>query len=134
MVLAGFIEIGDLPLVNGVLDFHRIRDRLCMIGFRHDSFMLCAALQKKFSLRLGCPTMDKSFPSHLESQAKSLLRTQRQHFVDIHKWELVLKEVITFDQQLRSYKSMLKKYKVSKFHEVNFKILHRILAMPTIIA
>ncbi len=96
--------------------------------------MICSALQKKFALQLGCVANERVFPEHLKGSVKSVLVLQRQHYTDVHKWELVLKEPVPFDYLLKAFKSMLKKCKISKFHEVNFKIIHRVLATLTIIA
>ncbi len=49
-------------------------------------------------------------------------------------WELALGTHLELIDVWRSYKFMLKKCKISKFFEVNFKILHRILATPALIS
>ncbi len=41
---------------------------------------------------------------------------------------------ITFEEQQKTFHQMLKNCRVSKFHEINFKILHCTLAMPQLIA
>ncbi len=42
-------------------------------------------------------------------------------------------EKISFEEQQLAFKQMLKKCKITKFFDVNFKILHRILAIPALI-
>ncbi len=43
-------------------------------------------------------------------------------------------ETISFEEQQLAFKQMLKKCKITKFFEANFKILHHILATPALIA
>ena len=124
MIAANYVEISDLPTVNSVIDFEAVRTKLTEIGYKQDFFMICSALQKKFALCLGCLVTQQTFPTYLKDTVKSMLALQCQHFTDVHKWELVLKAPLPFDYLQKAFKSMLKQCKISKFHEVNFKILH----------
>ncbi len=85
MGAANYVEMGDLPTVNGVIDFATVRTKLLGMGYRQDFFMICSALQKRFALRLGCPVTQRAFPNHLKGNVKSVLALQRQHFIDVHK-------------------------------------------------
>ena len=76
MIAANYVEIGDLPTVNGVIDFETVRTRLNDIGYRQDFFVICSALQKKFALRLGCPVIQRIFLGHLKDIVKSVLALQ----------------------------------------------------------
>ena len=66
--------------------------------------------------------------------SKKLLAMQRQFLFSLIEWEVALGSTITFKEQQKAFCKMLKNYKISKFHEINFKILHHILATPQLIA
>ncbi len=54
--------------------------------------------------------------------------------INYSAWELALGMQIELIEIWKSFKSMLKKCKITKFYEINFKIFHRILATPMLIS
>ena len=50
------------------------------------------------------------------------------------KWSLILQCTISWEDMLMGFKQMIKLCKINKLQEVNFKILHRILAVPLVVA
>ncbi len=133
MVDVGYIEIGYLPVKGGAIDFRTIQMKLQQAGYVNNIFLLCAALQSKFHAFLGQPVSERLFLSNLYKVAKKVLQIECQHLFDLAKWELHL-GTIDFATQQAAFRSMLHHCKVSKFFEVNFKILHHILATPSLIS
>ncbi len=81
MIQCGFIEIADLPIVNGLLDHRNVQCTLQHNGYRDNVFLLCVALQNKFKHVLGCIPLDKQFPLHLENGAKKLLQVEHSALI-----------------------------------------------------
>ena len=124
MIKSGFVEVADLPIVNGVIDYCQIQYTLQQQGYRENVFLLCAALQTKFKLVLGCLKSDRAFPLYLQIGSKKLLKIQQSIIINYSTWELALGIQIELAEIWKSFKSMLKKCKVTKFYEINFKIFH----------
>ncbi len=133
MVMAGYIEVGVLPVLNGILDFQTIQQRVQAMGFMDNIFLLYSSLQMKFKLQLGRPCSMGTFPCQIYKEAKKLLQTERQFLFDLSQWELLLGP-ISFVQQQNAFKGMLHSCKIIKFFEINLKILHHTLATPSLIA
>ncbi len=134
LVDIGYIEVGDLPVVNGVLDYRSVQMQVQEAGFATNIFLQCTALQKIFGSRLGEDKSSRTFPLELDCQVKKLLQQQRQTFVSMAKWEISIGESILWDESLLSFNHLLKQCKLTKFREFNFKMLHRILATPVVIS
>ncbi len=134
LISADIIEVADLPINNGVIDYKLVQQRVQWTGLADNVILLCMALQKIFSTRLGYLPSDRVFPTYLVSGSKKLLTLQRHFVISLTAWEVALGSLITFEEQQRAFHQMLKNCKVSKFHEINFKILHHILATPQLIA
>ncbi len=69
MVALGYVEIVDLPLKDGVIDYKLIQQTAQHTGYDKNLFLLCSALQHIYSLRLGCLNL-----SHRSLQISRLLR------------------------------------------------------------
>ncbi len=123
----GFVQIGDLPVQGGVIDFRAVQYKLQLAGINENIFLQCAALQQIYGPRLGCSKAVITFPVHLDSSSKKLIRMQHQHYIPMTKWSLVLQCTISWEDMLKGFKQMIKLCKIIKLREVNFKILHRIL-------
>ncbi len=65
---------------------------------------------------------------------KKLLQIECHKMINYMAWELALGTQLELVDIWKSCKFMLKKCKISKFFEVNFKILHLILATPALIS
>ena len=133
MVEVGYVEVGDLPLLHGAIDYRMVQQKLQSVGFIDNVFLLCVALQSKFHLILGRPPSNRVFPVNLHKEAKGLLHVERQHLFDLVQWEVRL-GIIDFPMQQMAFKMMLHQCKITKFFEINFKIFHCILATPALIA
>ena len=92
------------------------------------------SLQEKLKPYLESPIQEISFPEHLSCIAKKLLLVERQHLVSLTKWEIILEQTISFDEQQQAFHNMIHVCKINKFKEVNFKIIHGILATPFLIS
>ncbi len=68
MIACGFVEVADLPINNGLLDYRRVQYTLQQHGYRENIFLLCVVLQSKFKLALGCLPSERQFPLHLERE------------------------------------------------------------------
>ena len=90
MVAIGYVEIVDLPLKDGVIDYKLIQQTAQHAGYDENLFLLCSAIQCIYSLRLGCLKSSRTFPTDLGKSAKKLLKIQRQKFVPVMNWALVL--------------------------------------------
>ena len=133
MVALGYVEVVDLPLKDGVIDYKLIQQTAQHAGYDENLFLLCSAIQHIYGLRLGCLKSSRTFPTDLGKSAKKLLKIQRQKFVPIMNWALVLGQNIEWDKCFKAFKINLHQCRINKFCEVNFKIFHRILATPVII-
>ncbi len=91
MVALGYVEIADLPLKDGVIDYKLIQQTAQHAGYDENLFLLCSVLQCIYSLRLGCLKSSRTFPTDLGKSAKRLLRIQRQKFVPVTNWSPVLR-------------------------------------------
>ncbi len=134
LIAADIIEVADLPTKDGIIDYRYVQQKVQQTGLADNVFLLCMALQKIFSTRLGCLPSDRVFLTHLALGSKKLLTVQRQFLVSLMGWEVALRSPITFEEQQKAFYWMLKHCRVSKFYEINFKILHCILATPQLIA
>ena len=73
LVDIGYVEVGDLPVVNGVLNYRSIQMWVQQAGFAINVFLQCAAIQKIFGSRLGEDKSSRTFPLGLDHQVKKLL-------------------------------------------------------------
>ncbi len=107
MVALRYIKIADLPLKDGIIDYKLIQQTAQHAGHNKNLFLLCSALQHIYQLRLGCLKSSRTFPMDLGKSAKKLLRIQRQKFVPIMNWSLVLRQNIEWDKCLKAFKTNL---------------------------
>ena len=134
MVGAGYVEIADLPVLNGVLDHQEIQQCVQLSGSAENVFLVCAALQHIFCLNLGIPWSECKFPEHLEGCSKKLLAVQCQYLFSLDAWALSLGEEISFVDQQLAFKQMLKKCKFPNFLKLTSRFYTIILATPALIA
>ena len=107
MVALGYIEIADLPLKDGIIDYKLIQQTAQHAGHDENLFLLCSALQQIYQLRLGCLKSSRTFPADLSKSAKKLPRIQRQKFVSVMNWSLILGQNIEWDKCLKAFKTNL---------------------------
>ncbi len=103
-------------------------------GYSENLFLLCLTLQKIFVSQIFFVKSSRMFPVYLEYTVKKLLKIQRQKIVNLTNWSLVLHEQLQWDDCMKLFKQNLYKYRINKLCEVNFKIIHRILATPAVIS
>ncbi len=104
MVQLDFVEIADLPVHDGLIDYRAIQMKAQHSGYGENLFLLCSALQQIYSSKLSCLKSSRTFLTYLGEAAKKLLKIQRQKFILTTKWSLILGIVIEWDHCLRSFK------------------------------
>ncbi len=90
LINVGYIEVGDLPLVNGSIDHEVLQVSSCKQGSKQSVFLISASLQKKFKHQLGWPITDKSFLKQILKHSKVLLKKENWLAPTLTKWELKL--------------------------------------------
>ncbi len=62
LVKAGIVEVGDLPLINGTIDWCKLQSQLQLNGYNYSVFLTASLLQEQFHFKLGWPVSQKLFP------------------------------------------------------------------------
>ncbi len=130
---AGFFTIGDLPFEEGRIDVNQVRSALTSIGFNQSPYLYCCAFQQALKLYYGVPG---TYAPHedLVLKMKMLLHQCTSQMLSLGKWFSFLHKVPYETPQVEQvFHRMLCDCKITKFWDVNYKILARILAMPKII-
>ena len=65
LITLGYIQIGDLPIRDGIIDYRVISMAAQHMGFTENFFLLHAFLQTKLKPYLGCESHPLDFPMHL---------------------------------------------------------------------
>ncbi len=73
MVALDFVEIADLLVIAGLLDYKVLQMKVQHMGFSENLFLLCSVLQWIFSLQLGCLKSNRTFSNILDKESKRLL-------------------------------------------------------------
>ncbi len=130
MCASGFHVGNDLPMVEGNIDYALVCDQVQGV------FLTCYHLQTMF----GCCIPHSVPGSHLPHpelllSMKTLLLKQVSDIPSLVKWDLALGIMPTSKGEAQMiFMRMLKKCKFTKFHEINFKILIRILVTPKMLS
>ncbi len=90
LITLGYVQIGDLPIRDGVIDYWVISMAAQYKGFTENFFLICASLQTKLKLYLGCESQLLDFPMYLPRAAKRLLQVERQSLLSLSTWEVIL--------------------------------------------
>ena len=85
LITLGYIQIGDLLTMGGMLDYRTIQIRAQQHGIMDDLFLICTSLQEKLKPYFNSAVHELSFPTHLPNIAKKLLLMERQHLVSLAK-------------------------------------------------
>ena len=131
MTDAGYHILSDLPLQNNKIDHKIIWNKLNKLNKSSlDVFLVCYSLQNKFaslfhtSSTAGCHLLHPE----LVTQAKSLLITASSQMLSLAKWDLFFGCMPSSKPEKQMiFQRMLHRCKISKFREVNFKLLVHIL-------
>ena len=76
MVALDYVEVADLPVIDGILDYHCIQMKAQPCGYSENLFLLCSTIQKIFGSQLGGVKSTRTFPLYLEHTVKKLLKIQ----------------------------------------------------------
>ncbi len=133
-VWAGYNMAFDLPLQGHKIDVTQVLDMVT--GSRPANYLFCCTLQQVLGGTLPCliPGLPTMHPLLL-MQSKVLLVENSSVDLCLKYWKQHLK-ILPLDnsEQKQIFKFMLRKCKVTKLWDVNYKILSRILATPVVIA
>ena len=69
MVVLDFVEIADLPVRAGLLDYKAVQMKAQHMGFNENLFLLCSVLQRIFSPQLGYLKSTRTFPNTLNKES-----------------------------------------------------------------
>ncbi len=134
-ILAGLFTLSDLPLIEGQVDVIAVKKYLQAVGCTHSPYLKCCAFQKQLSLQqfVGVPGTFIPNP-HLPIVMKKLLKDDFTIVLTLDKWCVFFNRVSFEIPELEQiFRRMLVQCKPTKFREINYKILVRILATPKII-
>ena len=131
LVHAGIIEVSDLLLQNGSVDYSVLQNLSIQQGSKQSVFLLSISLQQQFKSYFHLSHLDGTLPLEIFKKAKNIIRHHSWWPCTLTKWEIVLQipPLSTTDVYL-AFKRMVQKIKISKLWDCNYKILHRILANP----
>ena len=133
-IKADLLTTLDLPLIGKRIDVDGVQ-RL-VSGNKAIIYMFCCLLQKCFGTLLPSILTDTSrVQPLLLLQMKSLLLMHSTTVLDLSYGEKRLQIVpLELSDKKKVFTQMLHKCKVTKFWDVNFKVLSRILATPVVLA
>ncbi len=129
------IEVANLPLINGMIDYCKLQEISRAQGSRQSIFLLASVLQNKFKSFFHFPVSDRDLQLEPIKKIKTILYTSSWKQPTLMKWEVVLQILpLSATDMSLVFKRLVQKIKISKLRDCNFKILHRILATPSLIA
>ncbi len=135
-ITAGFFTVADLPVLDGKIDVIAVTCKLQSIGCNRSPYLICCAFQAQFARYFTTSVEGTFVPNGLLPLAmKCILQANTSEMLSLTNWchalEILLLEVPESEQV---FQQMLVNCKITKFREVNFKILAHILATPKIVA
>ncbi len=133
---AGLLTVGNLPTIYGKIDLSAITSHLNEVGYVRSPFLLFCSFQPVFSSYLDKTIQGSFLPSEMVIlYGKALLQASISAPLSLDKWCLSLQLLLLeIPEMERIFRAMLVQYKITKFREINFKILAWILAIPKIIS
>ncbi len=128
----GFYTASDIPTKMGKVDYHRIASLILLSR----TYLTCCSIQKHVGSFLNQQIPGSCLVNQdLISQSKELLRISVLTVLSLSKWEHILGLMpLEHKEKETIFVSMLKKCRITKFQEINFKILSRILLMPAVLS
>ncbi len=132
----GFLTTFDLPVISGRIDVNEVNLRLALYGLPADTFLKCCVFQKFFAGSLSNAIPGMFVPcEELILRSKLLLQSQSSSVLPLLEWtryfHMVPLEVPHIE---KIFHCMLVVCKITKFKEVNYKILSQILLMPKMLS
>ena len=133
---AGLFTATDLPAINGKLDVASITLRLKRVWVHWSPYLKCCTFQKNLAKYFDTNVMGTFIPNPLLPVAmKSLLQRETSVMLSLDNWCHSLQLLpLSVPESKMVFQWMLVCCKITKFQEVNFKILAQILATPKILA
>lgn len=131
---SGLLLASDLPLSGKKIDVAAVQRT---IGNQHAQvYIKCCSLQQKIGCYLPCLEVPTCvIHPVLLLQMKQLLHTNCSQALSLTYWETKLNILpMEPNEWKKIFSQMLKKCKVTKFWDINFKILSRILATPVVLS
>ncbi len=128
--------VGDLPTIHGKIDLSAVPSCLNEVGCVRSPFLLCCLFQQVFSSHLDKTIQGFFLPSDMVTvHGKVLLQASISAPLSLDKWCLSLQLLLLeIPEMERIFCAMLVQCKITKFREINFKILTQILATLKIIS
>ncbi len=135
-VHAGLCTVADLPIVNSKIDVIAVKHRLEAVGCFRSPYLQCYSFQKFFAQLFQTNVQGTFVPNQaLPLVMKRLLQSATATVLNLDNWCKVFQIVpLEIPDCEKIFKQMLVDCKVTKFHEINYKILAHILATLKIIA
>ncbi len=133
---AGFFTTFNLPVLSGRIDVNEVNSQLAPHGLPADSFLKCCTFQTFFASFLNSAAPG-TFVSceELVSRSKLLLQSQSSHILSLDGQVYYLCMVpLDIPHLEKIFHHMLVACKITKFKEVNYKILSRILLTPKLLS
>ncbi len=90
LVKAGIVEVVDLPLVHGTVDFHQLQDLSKAQGSKQSVFLIASALQNKFKSWFHIPVSDRNLQMEPIKKIKTILHMSNWKQSTLTKWEVAL--------------------------------------------
>ncbi len=133
---AGLLTVGDLPTIHSKIDLSTVTSQLNEVGCVRSPFLLCCSFQQVFSSYLDKTIQGSFLPSEIVILcSKALLQASISATLSLDKWCLSLQLLLLeIPEMERIFHAMLVQCKITKFREINFKILAWILVTPKIIS
>ncbi len=125
MTDSGFCVVADLPIANGKIDVVEVQCKVCEHSLSRSIYLACYALKTAFGSSLGNTIMGSHLvhPSLVE-QVKELSQNSHSSMLLLTKWEHYFHVMpLSKGEKQVIFHKILKECKITKFREVNFKIL-----------
>ncbi len=135
-VNVGFFTISDLPQIGDKIDVIAVTTKLQSVGCTHSPYLLCCAFQTNFTQFLYFNVPGTFVPNELLLlPLKKILQDNLVNPLGLTKWCTFLRLVpLEIPECEQIFQRMLVSCKITKFRDINFKILARILITPKILA
>ena len=133
LVHAEYLTLSDLPTCQGKLDFILIAAHVCPSA---DLYLFYCMLQKNLGKFIGGSETLLPLPhTFVSMQAKALLSQASEAPLSLEYWEKKPNiPPLSWEDKTKVFCVILVKCKITKFWNVNYKILTRILATPVVLS
>ncbi len=134
MAVSGFCTTGDLPLIQGKIDFGEVQRQLP--AGSSSCFLVCYKLQTIFAKHFINETPGSHFVTdEIVAQSKSLLLHNLSKLLSLSNWEKFFHLMpLSRGEKEMVFSQMLYNCKFTKFQEINFKILSHTLLTSIILS